>query len=81
LAAGYIYPAVVFGAQISDRMNSLLRFVVSQVSKSKPHPSDEDLSPGTPKLGAPDVDTTSSGQRPGSVRRSGRDRNRQSEAQ
>jgi ribosomal subunit interface protein len=27
--------------------------VVSQVSKSNPHPSDEDLSPGTPRPGAP----------------------------
>jgi GTP-binding protein Era len=34
--------------------------VESQVSESNPHPSDEDLSPGTPRPGAPGVDAVES---------------------
>ena len=63
-ARSIVAAAARMATQASDRMNSFVRFVVSQVSKSNPHPSDEDLSPGTPRPEAPNIDTPSSGQRP-----------------
>ena len=40
---------------VPDRIVSYIECVISQVSKSNPHPSDEDLSLGTPRPGAPGV--------------------------
>jgi hypothetical protein len=41
--------------QVSDRMISYIECLISRVSKSNPHPSDEDLSLETPRPGAPGV--------------------------